>query len=96
MANEYPREAEIEAIAAWDTTTVQQDKKLWAYIKVLWWMPGWGWRETRRRIRLSTGGWSGNEDLIEAMKRNWTFWPAHWVSTRRGGHYVFTKKPFGG
>lgn len=40
-------------------------------------------------LHLSTGGWSGNEDLIAAMEENAVWWVLHWWSSRRGGHHVF-------
>lgn len=41
------------------------------------------------RYTFSTGGWSGNEDLIRAMEQNWMIWSLTWVQSRRGGHYIF-------
>ena len=41
---------------------------------------------------LSTGGWSGNEDLIGSLQDNHLFWLMNWHSSRRGGHYVFKVK----
>lgn len=46
-------------------------------------------REGSEWWRVSTGGWSGNEDIIEAMRSNHPFWLMCWFSSRRGGHYVF-------
>jgi hypothetical protein len=40
-------------------------------------------------IALSTGGWSGCEDIIGAMKNNQVMWAVHWFSSRRGGHHKF-------
>lgn len=73
-----------------------------AYVKERWNYVEWGWREGvaegdefldfeigRRCWRISTGGWSGNEDLIDAMKANTMFWTLTAWSWRRGGHYVF-------
>ena len=41
------------------------------------------------RLELHTGGWSGNEDIIDAMQRNIYFWTRFWLKTERGGHYYF-------
>jgi len=41
---------------------------------------------------VSTGGWSGNEELIGAMRMNFILWSQWWWSSRRGGHYVFARK----
>jgi hypothetical protein len=41
------------------------------------------------RYRISTGGWSGNEDLLRTMQDNYGFWVRHYYSHRRGGHYEF-------
>lgn len=42
---------------------------------------------------MSTGGWSGNEDLIGALRENVLWWAFNWYSSKRGGHYVFKVKP---
>ena len=41
------------------------------------------------RWRFHTGGWSGNEMVIDAMEDNTHLWSICAVSWRRGGHYVF-------
>ena len=42
--------------------------------------------------KVSTGGWSGCEDLIGALQENTIFWMMCWVSSRRGGHFEFETK----
>jgi len=40
------------------------------------------------KLELHTGGWSGNELIIDALKKT-TFWMLYWTMSRRGGHYYF-------
>jgi len=42
------------------------------------------------RIYMATGGWSGNEDIIQAMRENksW-FWMMSWHRSERGGAFWF-------
>jgi len=39
-----------------------------------------------------TGGWSGNEDLIAALSKNFYAWSQLWESSHRGGRFVFVLK----
>lgn len=43
-------------------------------------------------LELHTGGWSGNEDIINAMERNGFLWGFLWWKSERGGHYWFEVK----
>ena len=59
-----------------------------------WWMADYLaiWRDAGDctwELDLSTGGWSDNEAIIEALQANHTFWSPCWVQSRRGGHYWF-------
>jgi hypothetical protein len=87
----YPTDSELQVIIEWPHTSKYTD--LMEYIRSLWWMPDWGWhRDTETddgKYHVSTGGWSGNEDIIRCMRENYMFWSLCWESTRRGGHYVF-------
>ena len=44
------------------------------------------------RFQLHTWGWSGNEELINAMERNLMLQMLTWEQSRRGGHYVYEFK----
>jgi hypothetical protein len=44
----------------------------------------------RRFIRFATGGWSGNESLIYALRRNQIIWSVTWSLSSRGGLHIFT------
>lgn len=62
----------------------------------VWYMPDWGFKlhrkyKGKRKLELHTGGWSGNEDIINAIKSNilLTHWKLKYVMWRTGGHYYF-------
>jgi uncharacterized phage protein (TIGR01671 family) len=75
------------------------------FVKGLWQYTDWGWSEKKKKnydgkkailYSISTGGWSGNEDIISALKNNKNFfWTLYWQESRVGGHYKFLipKKP---
>lgn len=59
-------------------------QKVWSDYGVIRGIPG----EDKTRIEFVTGGWSGNESIIQSMERN-IFFPLHWQSSHRGGLHVF-------
>jgi hypothetical protein len=76
------------------------------FMRLLWWMPESGVSEMfsidernvyqlhddRRYVKMSTGGWSGNEDLMQSFCERW--WRnVNVVVRRRGGHYVLEYEP---
>ena len=49
-----------------------------------------GWiRRDGDTWEIATGGWSGCESVINALKRNRLFWAECWYSMSRGGLYEF-------
>jgi hypothetical protein len=48
-----------------------------------------GVEEGHRYLRLATGGWSGNESLLSALKRNRFIWLFTWRLSASGGLYIF-------
>lgn len=87
----HPTEKEIEKIKNWE----HEDgfDKLLEYVLTVWWCLG-----IRRRgniWRLATGGWSGNEEIIHALKQNNLFWMTCWNSSHRGGLHKFYVPPVG-
>ena len=45
--------------------------------------------EDKMHWRFITGGWSGNENVIEAMSANKFYWLTAWQLSERGGLHVF-------
>lgn len=96
----YPTEGTLKEIAEWKGNNFRD---FFAALKPVWRYadgPNWfGWTEEDavsevfdkpvHRYLLSTGGWSGNESLIEAMRENYVLWALTWWQERRGGHFIF-------
>lgn len=87
-ADGYPEDDDIKAVEAWP---YQDCTGLLAFVESIWWPDGgaWGWTQEDRTYNISTGGWSGNEEIIGALRANYMFWAICWQQSRRGGHYIF-------
>lgn len=94
MSNEYPREEGLKTIREWDFS-VKPIAGLLEYIRQLWKYDDRFILTGKRvlRLYLSTGGWSGNEDIIIALKQNFVFWSLCWQKSTIGGHYWFRIEP---
>lgn len=89
--DDYPSDESLDAIKNWQ---LNQYIELMNFVKEIWKYPDWGWEESNHPeggvlYTISTGGWSGNEDIINALQDNTMFWLTCWQSSRRGGHYEF-------
>ena len=42
------------------------------------------------KLELTTGGWSGNEDIVTAIQSNYMFWGLYWQMSKRGGYHLFS------
>jgi len=86
----YPEKRELKKIQNWDYNDFLG---LMEYIEERWKHADYGYfRRGRKYFYLSTAGWSGNEDIVSALMKNTMFWSVYWISSKRGGHYVFEKK----
>lgn len=86
----YPTEEELAVIEKWDKFNVESFEELFEIIKDLWnWGPTYAIKHDQCHYELHTGGWSGNEDIIGAMKKNPVLWLLSCEWERRGGHYYF-------
>jgi len=101
--DEYPTAEELAEIAGWDLLPEDRSytlaaHRLMEHVKGLWKYADTGYwseqevsdvRGPEIEYTLHTGGWSGNEEIIEALEHMKMFWALYWWSSRRGGHYVF-------
>lgn len=92
----YHTAKELKAIKNWDVkdtnNLIFQLKNMWEYNDCF--IENWGLdRVFKKRqvltLELHTGGWSGNEEIIAALKQNKLFWMIWWWKTEKGGHYYF-------
>jgi hypothetical protein len=92
----YPSEQVLKIIQEWDIIK-QGLLPLIDLIKGEWEFADVGYfKKTRRRLYLSTAGWSGNEEIIMALQKNFVFWAVCWMKEERGGHYTFEIKKIKG
>jgi hypothetical protein len=85
--NDYPTEIQLLAISAWPANDFVG---LMEFIEPLWKYADSGyWTEEDGEYRISTAGWSGNEEIIFYMQQNHVWWMMFWQQSRRGGHYIF-------
>lgn len=87
--NEYPTKAELKKIREWNYL---KPMELIEYIRPYWKKYG-NMKITGKKVinlQMSTGGWSGNESIIEALNSiNNLFFTLWWQKSERGGHYWF-------
>ena len=86
----YPTKDTLNLIRDWQST---DGIGLLNFIKDIWYFRYYI-SNKENMCSLSTGGWSGNEDIIGAMTDNNVWWTLHWVSSKRGGHYEFEVKKY--
>lgn len=89
----YPTQETIDRVRTWPA---EDTPGLFAFLQALWayrdrFVPETVTELGRDRVHwhVSTGGWSGHEDLIEALEQNRLVWLLCWIQSRRGGHYIF-------
>lgn len=92
--NHYPLETELRTIREWDTA--KDPIGLIDYLEGVWEYADMAIKRKGRRVvylELHTYGWSGNEDIIEALYKN-LFFMFYWCKSLRGGHYYFKVRRF--
>lgn len=86
----YPTQETLDAIKAYPIFRANDCETLLTLIQPIWTFSDYMVKDAVTGYWFaSTGGWSGNEDIISALVDNALFWPLFWLQTRAGGHYVF-------
>jgi hypothetical protein len=83
---EYPEKKDLEKIKKWEYTDC---KGLFLFIQSIWHFGEDYCKLKGRRIHLITGGWSGNEDIVGALEKNYMVWCLTWQKSVRGGSFYF-------
>jgi hypothetical protein len=85
-------DAELRRIRKWpDSDPVG----LLDFIKSIWNYGDWGFKMSGKkvlRVELHTGGWSGNEEIIQHFEKK-LLWYMSWMKSTRGGHYYLRVEP---
>lgn len=84
--NDYPIDEELEVIKNFPP---EDFHGCMTFIEPLWERYGSFRKMGENVYRLATGGWSGNESIINALHNNQMFWALYWAESRRGGLFVF-------
>lgn len=90
-SNIYPTEEELSKIRNWDIIE-NGIEGLIGFIEERWEFASYGmgfFQWNGMELELHTGGWSGNESIIDALESNHLFWMSYWQASKRGGHYYF-------
>lgn len=102
----FPTEATLELIAKWPTWAHEKVDAVLEFVAAAWHYPDFATRELKPAelrvlhaedgdyyLRLATGGWSGNESLIDAMKKNFILYTTTWRLSTCGGLHIFQFSP---
>lgn len=95
----YPTEAALERIKTWILATDNVWQRplldgLLEFVRALWMYSADAWQQNGDHLDVSTYGWSGNEDIVDALQANFAFWCMCWSNLQRGGHYLFDLSKF--
>jgi hypothetical protein len=89
----YPTDEALDYLQSMSYTKVGGFKPVIDFAENLW--SPYGRFETKEDeknyyVCCATGGWSGNESVIWALKENKSFfWTICWVMSKRGGYHEF-------
>lgn len=83
----YPTREALQFIESYDVVEWGVEGLI-SFLCELWYHGDYGYKRDGNKLELHTLGWSGNETLIQSLRKTF-FWTFCWESLRRGGHYYF-------
>ncbi len=95
METDYPTEEQLKEIEEWDCTSYEKKVALAEYVCNLWHFSDWATLKGKKvkTLRLATAGWSGNEDIVGALRRNF-IWMGTWEMSAKGGLSIYKIRPY--
>ena len=84
----YPTDAALKLVREWDVKDVKEFHDLMLMVKYLWRWANYVIRNNEQ-YTLITGGWSGNESIVAAMKENLLLHIMYWYSSNRSGTHIY-------
>jgi hypothetical protein len=92
-SDEYPDDEQILAIQKWQPMGQWSGSRPW--LPILQLMSD-AWNHDMGRVKqdgdvwtFCTGGWSGNEEIIGAIHKNFSAHSMLWIASFRGGKFVY-------
>ena len=92
----YPTEEYIAFVKGYNNQTMLIMEFVEDVLQDGWYFGDWAFKlfrkyKGKRKLLLSTGGWSGNEEIIDAILGNvyLTHSKMKYIGWKRGGHYTF-------
>lgn len=85
----YPSEIELSHIECW---ALHGAIEFFDFIKSIWAFPEYieEYEDDRFKYMVfGTGGWSGNEDIIRSIEKNFAMWGLHWYCSYANGTHCF-------
>ena len=91
MREDYPDINELRQIEHWPLKSHKDYVDLAEFVCNLWHYDDWATLKGRKvkTLRLATGGWSGNEDILKALDKNFMFGMTCWEMSKRGGLHIY-------
>ncbi|HBE41221.1 MAG TPA: hypothetical protein DDW27_08465 [Bacteroidales bacterium] len=92
----YPTDEYLEFIRDYEPKQMPVFEFVDTILRNGWYFDDWGFvlhrkYKGKRKLELHTGGWSGNEEIIDVILSNMylTYFEMRYVMWRVGGHYYF-------